>query len=138
MKTIFLTLGLLITSLSFGQKIIIHVFEKQEMSSYRKTTLDSVIINPDYVGNINYNHTRYVLDLNEMTSTYSSDSSEVSVLPIKYVKFGNDLLKINIIEDGFDYGLMVNTKEESVLWYWISDYQTMVKKITRCYFEKPS
>ena len=138
MKTIFLTLGLLMTSLSFGQKIIIHVFEKQEMVSYRKTTLDSVLINPDYVGDINYNHTRYILDLNEMTSTYSSDSSEVNVLPIKYVRCGNNVLKINIIEDGFDYGLMVDTKEESVLWYWVSDYQTMVKKITRCYFEKPS
>ncbi len=138
MKTIFLTLGLLITSLSFGQKIIIHVYEKREMVSYRKTTLDSVIINPDYVGDINYDYTRYVLDLNEMTSTYSTDSSEVNVLPIKYVNYGNDQLKINIIEDGFDYGIIVNTKEESVLWYWISDYQTIVKKITRCYFEKPS
>jgi hypothetical protein len=138
MKILSLTLGLLLSSLSFSQQIIIHVFEKQEMVSFHKTTLDSVISNPDYINEIDISHTRYVLDLNKKTSSYSYESSKISVLPIDYEIYGDGVLKVRILEDGFDYGLIINTKDETVLWYWFTDYQTTVKKISKCYFEKSS
>lgn len=136
MKPLFLTIATLVSCLTFSQKIIIHVFERQEMVTYHKTTLDSVITNPDYVNEINNEQTRYVLDLNQKTSTYSYDRSEISVLPIEYENYGDNTLKVKILEGDFDYGLIINTKDETVLWYWFSDYQTVVKKISKCYFEK--
>jgi len=136
MKTLFLTIATLVCCLTFSQKIIIHVFERQEMVTYHKTTLDSVITNPDYVNEINNELTKYVLDLNQKTSTYSYDGSEISVLPIEYENYGDNTLKVKILEGDFNYGLIINTKDETVLWYWFSDYQTVVKKISKCYFEK--
>jgi len=136
MKTLFLTIATLVCCLTFSQKIIIHVFERQEMVTYHKTTLDSVITNPDYVNEINNEQTKYVLDLNQKTSTYSYDGSEISVLPIEYENYGDNTLKVKILEGDFNYGLIINTKDETVLWYWFSDYQTVVKKISKCYFEK--
>ena len=136
MKTLFLTIATLVSCLTFSQKIIIHVFERQEMVTYHKTTLDSVITNPDYVNEINNEQTKYVLDLNQKTSTYSYNGSEISVLPIEYENYGDNTLKVKILEGDFDYGLIINTKDETVLWYWLSDYQTVVKKISKCYFEK--
>ena len=112
------------------------MFERQEMVTYHKTTLDSVITNPDYVNEINNEQTKYVLDLNQKTSTYSYDGSEISVLPIEYENYGDNTLKVKILEGDFNYGLIINTKDETVLWYWFSDYQTVVKKISKCYFEK--
>lgn len=136
MKTLFLTIATLVSCLTFSQKIIIHVFERQEMVTYHKTTLDSVITNPDYVNEINNEQTKYVLDLNQKTSTYSYNGSEISVLPIEYENYGDNTLKVKILEGDFDYGLIINTKDETVLWYWLSDYQTVVKNISKCYFEK--
>ena len=138
MKTLFLTFGLLLSTLSFSQKIIIHVFERQEMVCERKTTLDSDYSSPDYSYDVDSTYTRYVLDLDEKTSTYFVNDVEKSVLPIEYEDFGDDVLKVSILEDGFDYGLLVNTKDESVMWYWFTDYMTTVKKISKCRFEKAS
>ena len=138
MKTLFLTFGLLLSTLSFSQKIIIHVFERQEMVCERKTTLDSVYSSPDYSYDVDSTYTRYVLDLDEKTSTYFVNDVEKSVLPIEYEDFGDDVLKVSILEDGFDYGLLVNTKDESVMWFWFTDYRTTVKKISKCRFEKTS
>jgi hypothetical protein len=138
MKTIFLTLFFFFNFLSFSQKLIIHVFEKQEMVCERKTTLDSVYSSPDYTYDIDSTYTRYVLDLDEKTSTYFVNDVEKSVLPIEYEDFGDDVLKVSIIEGDFDYGLLVNTKDESVMWFWFTDYMTTVKKISKCRFEKAS
>ena len=52
-----------------------------------------------------------------------------------------DSLQIEIfqLEDGFDYGLIVNTNQlnESVVWFWFTDNMTTVKKITQFNIEKP-
>jgi len=100
--------------------------------------LDSVYSSPDYSYDVDSTYTRYVLDLDEKTSTYFVNDVEKSVLPIEYEDFGDDVLKVSILEDGFDYGLLVNTKDESVMWYWFTDYMTTVKKISKCRFEKAS
>jgi hypothetical protein len=138
MKTILLTLVLLLNFLSFGQKIIIHVFEKQEMVSFSKTSIDSVLNFPDEVGDLDLNHAIYNIDLNEEISTYFFNGEEISKLPIKCKDLGSGFLKINILEDEFDYGLIINVQKESVVWFWFGDDTTTVMKITRCHFEKSS
>jgi hypothetical protein len=140
MKTIFLTLSLLLSFLTFSQKIIVHIFERQEMVSFSKTRIDSVLTNPDYVYELDTNQITYQIDLDEKTSTYFLNGKKLSVLPIKFEDIGDNFLKINILEDGFDYGVIVNTdpQNESIIWFWLTDEMTTVKKISKFVFEKSS
>ena len=138
MKTILLTLVLFLNFLSFGQKIIIHVFEKQEMVSFSKTSIDSTLNYPDEVGDLDFNHTVYIINLNEETSTYFFNGEEISNLPIKCEDLGYGIIKVNIIEGDFDYGLIINTQTESVVWFWFTESTTTVRKISKCVFEKTS
>jgi hypothetical protein len=68
MKTILLSLVLFLSFLSFSQKIIVHVFERQEMVSFSKTSIDSVLINPDYVNEMETGQTTYQIDLDEVVN----------------------------------------------------------------------
>ena len=140
MKTIFLTLFFFFNFLSFSQKLIIHVFEKQEMISFHRTSADSVLIKPDLIYDVNSDYTKYIIDPGNETSTYFIDGVEISSLPIKFVNLGNGSLKINILEKSFDYGLIVNTNygSENVIWFWFTDNSTTVKNITKFNIEKPS
>jgi len=140
MKTIFLTLFFFFNFLSFSQKLIIHVFEKQEMISFHRTSVDSVLMKPDLIYDVNSDYTKYIIDLGNETSTYFIDGVEISSLPIKFVNLGNGSLKINILEKSFDYGLIVNTNygSENVIWFWFTDNSTTVKNITKFNIEKPS
>ena len=76
MKTILVTLTFLLSFLTFSQKLIIHVFERQEMVSFSKTTIDSVLLSPDIVMDKNTDYTKYVIDLNQETSTYFLNNEE--------------------------------------------------------------
>jgi len=131
MKTFFLTFGLLVSTLNFSQKIIINVLERQEMICFRKTTLDSVLFYPDSVGYVDSTHTTFKINLNKKTSKYFVDKKKISVLPIKYEYLNNNILKVNIIQEDLNYGLLINKKEKSVLWFWFADYKTTTKKFIK-------
>jgi hypothetical protein len=140
MKTLILSSVLFLSFLSFSQKIIVHIFERQEMVSFSKTSIDSVLKNPDYVYELDTNQTTYQIDLDEETSTYFSNGERLSKLPIKCEDLGDGFLKINILEYDFDYGVIVNTdpQNESITWFWFTDEMTTVKKISKFVFEKSS
>jgi hypothetical protein len=133
MKTLLLSLVLFLSFLSFSQKIVIEIFERQELVSYRNTTLDSVIMNPDVVNDLEVTKTTYVIDLNENTSSYFVDGEFLSVLPVDVVRAGDGLFVVKILEEGFDYGLIVNIGNDgdNVLWYWNTEQMTTVKKMTK-------
>lgn len=140
MKTIILSLLLLSTNLTLGQKIIIHAFERQELVSFSKTPIDSVILNPDLTMDVNDDYIKYVINLDELTSTYYINNESISELPINYRKLKNGLIKINILEGEFDYGLLINTdyNNESVTWFWFDTFTTTVKVFKKFVIEKPS
>ena len=140
MKTLFLILTFLFSFLSFSQKLIIHVFERQEMISLSKTSIDSVISNPDILYDVDHTYTTFNIDLDNEMSSYFVDGVKVNELPIKCVDLGDGVLKINVLEDGFDYGLIVNTniRNESVTWFWFESDMTTVKVISKFLIEKPS
>lgn len=140
MKTLFLVIIFLFNFLVFSQKLIIHAFERQEMISFSKTTLDSVFKTPDILSGVDTNYVKYIIDLNNETSTYFVEDIKVSELPIRVVNFGNGLLKINIVEGGFDYGLVINTNydNERVTWFWFDDFTTTIKVFNNFIIEKPS
>jgi hypothetical protein len=108
------------------------------MVCFRKTSIDSVLINPDQVYELDIDQTTYKLDLNSETSTYFLNGKQISELPIKCEDLGGGFLKINILEDGFDYGIIINTDplNESITWFWFTDEMTTVKKISKFEFEK--
>ena len=140
MKTLLLAFGLLLYSFSFSQKLVIEIFERQEFVSYRNTTLDSVIMNPNVVSDLEVTKTTYVIDLNENTSSYFVGGEFLSVLPVDVVRDGDGLFVIKILEEGFDYGLIVHigNNGDSVLWYWNAEQMTTVKKMTKFNIVKSS
>jgi len=140
MKTLSLTLFLFISLISFSQKLVIEIFERQELVSYRNTTLDSVIMNPDVINDLEITKTTYVIDLNKKTSSYYVGEEFLSVLPIDVITTGDGLFIIKILEEGFDYGLIVNIgyENENVLWYWNANQMTTVKKMIKFNIVKPS
>lgn len=138
MKTLFLTFTTLFSFLTFSQKIIIHVFEKQELYSDSRTTIDSVILNPDTTYELDTTYRKYIIDLGEKTSSYFIRGKSVSILPINYIELDKKLVKVNIIEGDFDYGLIINTdyEKESVTWFWFTEYDTTIKLFTKFFIEK--
>jgi len=110
------------------------------MMSFSKTSIDSVLNKPDLSYDIDSNYVKYIIDLNNETSTYIIKGVKVSELPIRVVNFGNGLLKINIVEGGFDYGLVINTNydNERVTWFWFDDFTTTIKVFNNFIIEKPS
>jgi hypothetical protein len=116
------------------------VFEKKELVSLRKTTIDSVLLTPDISYGVDDTYTKYVIDIDNETSTYFVNGVESSELPIKCTDLGDGIIMVNILELGFDYGLIINTNpvNESVLWFWFEDNTTTVKQITQFNIEKPS
>lgn len=140
MKTLFLIFATLFSFLTFSQKIIIHVFEKQELYSGSRTTIDSVILNPDTTYELDTTYRKYIIDLDEKTSSYFAKGKVVSILPINYIELNSKLIKVNIIEKDFDYGLIINTdyEKESVTWFWFTEYDTTIKLFTKFIIEKSS
>lgn len=136
----FLFFYLIFAQFSFSQKLIIEIFERQELTSFRNTTIDSVIINPDFVDELEVTKTTYVIDFNEKTSSYFVGEEFLSVLPIEVVKTTGSYTVIKILEEGFDYGLIIDLtyENESVLWYWNAISMTSVKKITKFNIVKSS
>lgn len=140
MKTVFLTFAFLCSFLTYSQKIIIHVFEKKELYSDSRTTIDSVILYPDTIYELDTAYRKYIIDLDKKTSSYFVRGNSVSILPINYIELDNKLIKVNIIEGDFDYGLIINTdyEKESVTWFWFTEYDTTVKLFTKFTIEKSS
>jgi len=123
-----------------AQKIILQIHERQEFVSYRKTSLDSVLANPDAPSEAETVDVRYILDLDEKTSSYFVGGEMVSVLPIETYFNETGGLVVKILEDGFDYGLVLRTEEgnPSALWYWCTEDMTTVKKMVNFEFIKNS
>ena len=140
MKTLLLTFGLLLSTFSFSQKLVIEIFERQELVSYRNTTLDSVIMSPDVVSDLEVTKTTYVIDLDEKTSSYFVGEELLSVLPVDVIRGGDGLFVVKILEKGFDYGLIVHIGNDgdNVLWYWNADQMTTVKKMIKFNIVKSS
>lgn len=124
----------------FSQKVILQINEHQELVSYRETSLDSVLANPDLPYPVESVDVRYVLDLDEKTSSYFVGGALTSVLPIDTYFNETGGLVVKILEDGFDYGLLIHTDEgsPSAMWYWYAQGMTTVKKMVNFEFIKNS
>jgi len=124
----------------FSQKVVLQIYEHQELVSYRQTSIDSVLTNPDLPYPTETVDVRYILNLDDKTSSYYVDGELTSVLPIETYFNETGGLVVKILEDGFDYGLVLRTEEgnPSALWYWCTEDMTTVKKMVNFEFIKNS
>jgi hypothetical protein len=122
----------------FSQKVVLQIYERQELVSYRKTSIDSVLTNPDLPHPTETVDVRYILNLDDKTSSYYVDGEMTSVLPIETVFNETGGLVVRILEEGFDYGLVLHTEENnpSAIWYWYTDGMTTIKKMISFEFIK--
>ena len=133
MKTYLLLILLSFSFFSFSQKLIVELYEKQDFVSYRKTTIDSVLMSPDYIFEIDNSKTKYVFDLDEKTSSFYREDEFISDLPISFEKISENLIMIQILQEGVNYGLLINmdSNNESVSWYGFFDFSTTIMKANR-------
>lgn len=133
MKTYFLSILLLFFSFSFSQKLIVELYEKQDFISYRNTTIDSVLMSPDFISETDNSKTKYVFDLSKNTSLFYREDEFVSVLPISFERISEDLLQVQILQEGLNYGLVINMDptNESVTWYGFSEFFTTIMKANK-------
>ena len=118
MKTLFLTFGILFSTLSFSQTLIIQV---DEVQSYYGDTTQAIY---DVLNGQTYDYTpttkncRYVINMsNNFVDFYRNDILESSS-PIT-INFDNKFVIVDLLENGFDVGLIVNldVNNESVVLY---------------------
>jgi hypothetical protein len=90
-------------------------------------------MSPDFISEINTSKTKYVFDLNEKTSSFYREDDFVSILPITFEKISKDLLQVQILQEGLNYGLLINMDltNESVTWYCFFDFSTTIMKANR-------
>lgn len=140
MKNLILLVGLLISTFSFSQKLIIKIQESNTFYSYSESkNLKVLLENSSLVSNDVVN-TQYVIDFDEKTSSFYRNGKLVSVLPINIIKLNQTQFQIEILEEGFDYGLIVNTdiKNESVTRYVFYSSLTEINVMTNFEIVKPS
>ncbi len=140
MKNLILLIGLLISTFSFSQKLIIKIQESNTFYSYSESkNLKVLLENSSLVSNDVVN-TQYIIDLDENTSSFYKNGKLTSVLPINVTKINQTQLQIHILEEGFDYGLIVNTdiKNESVTRYVFYSSLTEINVMTNFEIVKPS
>jgi hypothetical protein len=140
MKNLFILIVMFISIISFSQKLIIKIQESNTFYSYSesknlKDLLDqSSLISNDVV------NTQYVIDLDKKTSSFYRNGKLDSVLPINIIKLNQTQFQIEILEEGFDYGLIVDTniKNESVIRYVFYSSLTEINVMTNFEIIKPS
>jgi hypothetical protein len=140
MKNLFILIVMFISIISFSQKLIIKIQESNTFYSYSesknlKDLLDqSSLISNDVV------NTQYVIDLDKKTSSFYRNGKLASVLPINIIKLNQTQFQIEILEEGFDYGLIVDTniKNESVIRYVFYSSLTEINVMTNFEIIKPS
>jgi hypothetical protein len=140
MKNLILLVGLLISTFSFSQKLIIKIQESNTFYSYSESkNLKVLLENSSLVSNDVVN-TQYIIDLDENTSSFYKNGKLTSVLPINVTKINQTQFQIEILEEGFDYGLIVNTdiKNESVTRYVFYSSLTEINVMTNFEIVKPS
>ena len=118
MKTLFLTFGILFSTLSFSQTLIIQVDEVQSYYGDTTQTIYDVLNGQTYDYTPTTKNCRYVINMsNNFVDFYRNDILESSS-PIT-INFDNKFVIVDLLENGFDVGLIVNldVNNESVVLY---------------------
>jgi hypothetical protein len=131
MKNLFVVLFLSVVSfVSFSQKFVIEGFEHQELISFKNTTIDSVLENPDLVNDVNVTKLTFVIDLdNQICRGYVSDEL-VFDLKMLITENNSDILIVKLIDGDSDSGIVIKNNQ-TVLLYVNGIGMTTVVKINK-------
>lgn len=124
MKTLSLFIFSIILSVtSFSQVMIIQVNEVQSFVGFSNQTLSEVMDQPFEYGSVEKKDCRYILNLNQKTVEFYRDGDLVSEGPLM-IQSKNGIQIVNFLNDGFDYGLIINpdiTNESVTLFQYYED-----------------
>jgi len=114
MKTIaIIFLALMISTQSVAQIITIDVYEIQPFVKWKKTTVEDVLTTPEWTGYKEKSNCKYVIDLDNMTSTFYNNGNFVSTISIK-----------KLVNSGSEYEI---TLDDYNLEYTFVSFETILK-----------
>jgi hypothetical protein len=134
MKKLFIcTLFLIISFLSFSQKFVIEGFEHQELISFRNTTSDSVLNNPDLVNDVNNTKLTFVIDLDNKTCRCYVLDEFLNSCSLSIIQNDDDAIIVKLIDGVNDCGIIIRDQNKfpSCLVYWNQVGMTSVRKINK-------
>jgi hypothetical protein len=137
MKKLFVSFLLLFVSLvSFGQTFVIEGFEHQEIISFRNTTVDSVLINPDLVTDVNTTKLTFVVDLDSKTCRCYISDEYLSSCPLTIVQNDDKIIIVKLIDEDNDCGIILCEDKKTFLTYWNQDGMTTIRKMIKLNISK--
>lgn len=117
-KLILVVFSVLISVNTFSQVIVIQVNQVQTFYGDTVQTIDEVLTHPIEVSEPTPKDCRYVLNFNNMSLIFYRDGEYIDE-GLFNVKTHNGIHTIQILEDGFNFGLIINSvlENESVILY---------------------
>ena len=122
--------------LSFSQTFVIEGFEHQEIISFRNTTVDSVLINPDLVTDVNTTKLTFVVDLDNKTCRCYVSDEYLSSCPLTIVQNDDKIIIVKLIDEDNDCGIILCEDKKTFLTYWNQDGMTSVRKFNKLSISK--
>ena len=93
-----------------SQVVTIKVTQTQPFVRYEQTTAKAVLANPEWTGYKEPVNCKYVLDLDKQTSTFYEDGVFVSVLKFKSMTKSGDDIRINLVDNDLQLGIVFKTE----------------------------
>lgn len=131
MKNLFVSFLLSFVSfVSFCQTFVIEGFEHQELISFRNTTVDSVLMNPGLVNDINTTKLTFVVDLDNKTCRCYVSDKYLTSCPLTIVQNDDKIIIVKLIDGDSDSGIIIKNNQ-TVLLYVNGIGMTTVVKINK-------
>jgi len=137
MKKLFVSLVLCtLYFLSFSQTFVVEGFEHQEIISFKNTTVDSVLINPDLVTDVNTTKLTFVVDLDNKTCRCYVSDEYLSSCPLTIVQNDDKIIIVKLIDEDNDCGIILCEHKKTFLTYWNQDGMTTIRKMIKLNISK--
>lgn len=124
-KLSFFIATMAISLFSFSQEIIMNAKEGQPFAKWKKTTAEDVLKSPEWSGKKIGLNGKYVINLDEMTSTLYLDGELYDVAPLKGFTIDGSLIKIDFdgeipfFEDvKFQSSFIIDTEKKNMVVTW--------------------
>ena len=102
-KLAFVLSASVMATVAYSQVVTIKVTQTQPFARYEETTANAVLANPEWSGYKESGNCKYVLDLNNRTSTFYLDDVFVSVLKFKSITKSGDDVRITLLDNNLEY-----------------------------------
>lgn len=138
-KLISLVFLVFVSTVSIAQVVAIQVNEVQSFFGDPTWKLDRILRDPYYSNDPIKKDCRYVIDFNESTVAFYRNGEMIDIGPAQILTVDGVSI-IKILEEGFDFGLVVNLslQKESIFLYQIYEDSIECMKFTEFQIIKAS